>query len=126
MVGATLSLLMMTLSMAIIVNVVGMVALLLKVNTIWPHVIPAGQWLHHRVSIIRTMVHTVVKNVPPKNNANNAEMILFLVVAMHFAMIAHTIPFAVVRKTTLRIAKTSVLIVKQTMTQTMRKNDRSV
>jgi len=93
-------------------------------NTIWPHVIPAGQWLHHLVSIIRTMAHTVTKIVPPKNNANNAGMILSLVVAIYFAMIVHTIPFAVAPKTTLRMMKTSVPIVRQTMTQTMRKNDR--
>ena len=71
------------------------------------------------------MAHTVTKIVPPKNNANNAGLISFLIMAIHFAKIAVIIPFAGVPKTTLRIVKTSVLIVKQTMTQT-KKNKRMV
>ena len=116
MVGATLSLWMTTLSMAIIVNVVGMVAVPLKVNTICVPVIPAGLWLHPPVFTLQTMENTVPKIVPPKKNANNAALILFLVGAKHFAMIVHTIQFAVVPKMTLMIVKTSVPIVK-TMTK---------
>jgi hypothetical protein len=114
---------MMTLSMAIIVNVVGRVAPPLKGTTICVRVIPAGLWFHPLVFISQTMENTVPKIVPPKKNANNAGLILSLMVAIQFAKIAVIIPFAAVPKTTLRIAKTSVLIVKQTMTQT-KKNDR--
>ena len=68
------------------------------------------------------MENTVPKIVPPKKNVNSVGLISSLIMAIQFAMIVHTIRFAVVPKMTLRIAKTSVPIVK-TMT---RKNDRIV
>ena len=107
MVGATLSLWMTTLSMAIVVNVVGVVAVPLKLIGICVPVILAGLWLHPPVFTLQTMgEYCFRKIVPPEEECEQC--------GTDFIPCGgetlcddwlHTIQFAVVPKMTLRIAK---------------------
>ena len=89
-------------------------------KTKWNLVEIVGELSQVAVCTLGLMMEFIVPKIaPPTPNANTAGMIL-TTMEKPCAMIAVIIPFVVVPKTTLRIAKTSVRIVRSQM----KKNDR--